>query len=70
MERLALANVRTWVLQTQVDQGAESSGGLLTGGDGFMEEPEKAEQYHAKRIRVLNLEHASESPGRFVKTQI
>ena len=43
---------------------------LLTGGDGFMEEPEKAEQYHAKRISVLNLEHASESPGRFVKTQI
>lgn len=56
--------------RTQIDQGAGSSGHLLTRGGGFMEKPEKAEQYHAKRTRVLNLEYASKSPGRFLKIQI
>lgn len=42
--------------RSQIDQGAGLSGGLLPGGDGLMENPEKAGRYHAKRTRVPNLE--------------
>ena len=42
----------------------------LTGVDRFMENLEEAEQYHVHRAELLNLEYASESPGRFVTTQV
>lgn len=44
-----------------------ASGGLWTWGDGIMENLEEAEQHHAHRAEVPNLEHAWKSSGRFIK---
>lgn len=70
MGKLCLAMSEHGSCRTQTDQGAGSSGYMLTRGGGFMEKPEKAKQNHAKRTRDLNFEYASKSPGSFVKTQI
>lgn len=46
------------------------SEGLVTGGGRILKNPEKADQYHADRAHILSLEHASESPGRFVEIHV
>lgn len=42
----------------------------MTEGDGTMENPEEAEQCHAHKAEVLNLEPTSKLSGRFVNVQV
>lgn len=59
LERLLLGNVRAWVLQTR----CEVTGKPVAWCDGFMENPEEGEQYHASRAKAVNLEHQNHLEG-------
>ena len=61
--KLVLANVRAWVLAEPRETTCEVTGRLVAWGDGFMENPEEAEQYQANRAEVVHLEHRNHPEG-------